>query len=230
MARILVVDDEKFIRMTLHQCLAEAGHSVDAAVGGEHALEKLEAAEYDLILLDMKLPDIDGLEVLRRLRKRSPDVSVVMITAYGTVATAVEAIKLGAVDYLEKPFTPEEIRNTVQTVLSRERLSEGDANQSFESAVEFAKGLIERRQANQAIPYLRRAVSIDPHRPEPYNLIGLVEEIRGDLLEALKMYRAALAIDPTYKAAARNLGRATDGRYVPPSESAVDSKPDREKE
>lgn len=216
MAKILVVDDERFIRVTIEQCLDEAGHEVDLAVNGEHALEKASEAEHDLILLDMKLPDIDGLEVLRRIKKRTPDQAIVIITAYGTVATAVEAMKLGAIDYLQKPFTPEEIRHAVETVLSRATITESEAKDSFVNSVEFAKGCISARHVAEAVPHLKRAIALDPHNPEPYNLMGLVEEIRGELLEALKMYRAALAVDPSYRPAIDNLERATDWRYRPP--------------
>jgi DNA-binding response OmpR family regulator len=216
LAKILVVDDERFIRVTIEQCLTEAGHQVDLAVNGEHALQKAAEAEHDLVLLDMKLPDLDGLEVLRRMRKKAPDQAVVIITAYGTVATAVEAMKLGAIDYLQKPFTPEEIRNAVDTVLARAHITEGEAKESFTNSVEFAKGCISARHVAEAIPHLERAIALDPHSPEPYNLMGLVEEMRGELLEALKMYRAALAVDPSYRPAIENLERATDWRYQPP--------------
>lgn len=221
MARVLVVDDEKFIRITLEQCLSEAGHQVDLAVNGEHALQKLEENEFELVLLDIKLPDIDGIEVLRRLKRRLPEQPVVMITAYGTIATAVEAIKLGAVDYLQKPFTPEEMRNIVGTVLSRDRLTEDEAQQSFGNALEFAKGCIARHHGKEAIPYLKRAIALDPKRPEPYYYLGLVEEVRGGLLEALKMYRAALALDPSYRPAVESLARATDWKYRPPDPLAL---------
>ncbi|HHY96061.1 MAG TPA: response regulator [Firmicutes bacterium] len=215
--RILVVDDEKNIRVTIQQCLVEAGYEVELAVSGEHALQKLEAGTYDLVLLDIKLPDLDGIEVLRRLKHRWPEHAVVMITAFGTIETAVQAMKLGAVDYLQKPFTPDEIRNVVKTVLARTRLSEEEAQQSFQAAVEYAKGLISRQRAEEALPHLKRAVALDPDQAEPYNLLGLAAELRGDLTEALKMYRAALAVDPGYRPALANLERATDWRYSPPA-------------
>jgi len=218
LARILVVDDEKNIRVTLQQCLADAGHEVDLAVSGEHALEKLEKGEYDLVLLDIKLPDIDGVEVLRRIKHRRPEQAVVMITAYGTIETAVETMKLGALDYLQKPFTPEEIRNVVATVLARERVTEEEAEQSFRAAVEYAKACIARSRPEDAIPHLKRAVSLNPNHPEAYSLLGLVAELRGDVLGALKMYRAALAVDPGYRPALSNLERATGWRYTPPAQ------------
>lgn len=220
MARILVVDDEKNIRVTLGQCLVEAGHEVDLAVGGEHALQKLDEGSYDLVLLDIKLPDLDGVEVLRRIKHRRPEQAVVMITAYGTIGTAVETMKLGALDYLQKPFTPEEIRSVVAAVLSRQEVTEEGARQSVRAAVEYAKACISRGKSQDAILHLKRAISLNPDNPEAYNLLGLVAELGGQLPEALKMYRAALAVDPSYRPALANLERATGWRYTPPAPPA----------
>jgi CheY-like chemotaxis protein len=89
--RILIVDDEKNIRLMLDQALSVTGYEVVTAIDGEHALQKILESTPDMVLLDMKLPGIDGLEVLRRLRQSQPAVPVVMITAHGTVETAVEA-------------------------------------------------------------------------------------------------------------------------------------------
>ncbi|MEW5936066.1 MAG: response regulator [Bacillota bacterium] len=220
LARILVVDDEKNVRVTLGQCLVEAGHEVDLAVGGEHALQKLDEGSYDLVLLDIKLPDLDGVEVLRRIKHRRPEQAVVMITAYGTIGTAVETMKLGALDYLQKPFTPEEIRSVVAAVLSRQEVTEEEARQSVRAAVEYAKACISRGKSQDAIPHLKRAISLNPDNPEAYNLLGLVAELGGQLPEALKMYRAALAVDPSYRPALANLERATGWRYTPPAPPA----------
>ena len=94
---VLVVDDEKNIRLTLSQTLESLGLETDTAVNGEEALDKLKMKEFGLILLDLKMPGMDGMEVLRQLRKIRPDIRVIIITAYGTVESAVEAMKLGAV-------------------------------------------------------------------------------------------------------------------------------------
>ncbi|MBE0616331.1 MAG: response regulator, partial [Proteobacteria bacterium] len=103
---VLVVDDEKNIRLTLTQSLRALEVETDTAVNGEEALAKLGQAAYDLLLLDLKMPGMDGMEVLRRTRETLPELPVVILTAYGTVASAVEAMKLGAVDFLQKPFSP----------------------------------------------------------------------------------------------------------------------------
>jgi len=104
---ILVVDDELVLRNSLKEWLGEEGFRVDTAESGPEALEKLTTHGYHLMLLDIKMPGMDGVEVLKRSKELRPDLVVVMMTAYATVETAVEAMKLGALDYLMKPFDPD---------------------------------------------------------------------------------------------------------------------------
>ena len=116
---VLVVDDEKNIRVTLRESLKSLGFDVETAINGEEALELATRRTYELILLDLKMPGMDGMEVFRQLRERSPSTAVVLVTAHGSVEAAVEAMKLGAVDFLQKPFAPQEIREVVTQVLQR---------------------------------------------------------------------------------------------------------------
>jgi len=114
--RILVVDDEPIIRESLKEWLeVEEGFTVDTAESGQQALDMLTAAAYQLMLLDIKMPGMDGVEVLKKTKEDHGDIQVVMMTAYATVETAVEAMKVGALDYLIKPFDPE---NLIPKVLS----------------------------------------------------------------------------------------------------------------
>ncbi|MEQ8539623.1 MAG: response regulator [Coleofasciculus sp. D1-CHI-01] len=108
--KILIVDDEKNIRLTIAQSLDPLGYQVATADNGEDALLQLKVQEYDLILLDLKMPGMNGLEVLRRAIEIYPDIKIIIISAHGTIEDAVEAMKLGAVDFLQKPFTPKERR------------------------------------------------------------------------------------------------------------------------
>jgi heterodisulfide reductase subunit A len=105
--RILVVDDELVVRDSLKEWLVEEGFSVDMAACGAEALDQLSKQAYQLMLLDIKMPGMDGVEVLQTAKENSPDLNVIMMTAYATVETAVEAMKIGALDYLIKPFDPE---------------------------------------------------------------------------------------------------------------------------
>ena len=103
---ILVVDDEKNIRLTLSQSLEPLGIPVQTAANGEEALQKLREGQFGLVFLDLKMPGMDGMDVLRRIKDDWPSVRVIIITAYGTIESAVEAMKLGAVDFVQKPFSP----------------------------------------------------------------------------------------------------------------------------
>jgi NtrC-family two-component system response regulator AlgB len=111
--RVLVADDEKNIRATLALCLEGMGCEVTGVASAAAALDAARRQAFDLVFLDLKLGDADALDVLPQLLARSPGVSVVIITAYATIETAVQAMKLGASDYLPKPFTPAEIRHVV---------------------------------------------------------------------------------------------------------------------
>jgi heterodisulfide reductase subunit A len=107
--RILVVDDEMVVRDSLKEWLEDEGFQGETAESGSQALEKLSAGSFQLMLLDIKMPGMDGVEVLRRAKEMRPDLPVVMMTAYATVETAVEAMKIGAMDYLMKPFNPDSL-------------------------------------------------------------------------------------------------------------------------
>jgi DNA-binding NtrC family response regulator len=121
---ILVVDDEKNIRLTMSQSLEVMAIPVQTAVNGEEALQKLQEKDFGLVFLDLKMPGIDGMEVLRRIKNNWPKTRVIIITAHGTIASAVAAMKLGAVDFIQKPFSPGEIRELTEMVLQREALDE----------------------------------------------------------------------------------------------------------
>ncbi|WP_202707611.1 response regulator [Sporosalibacterium faouarense] len=211
--KILVVDDEKNIRMTLSQCLKGENYDVELAVNGEEGLNKLEGNDFDLVLLDIKMPGLTGMEVLKKLRDKGNNINVIMMTAYGTIEKAVEAMKLGAIDFLSKPFTPEEIRKLVNDVLGREALNE-DELESFKDIVEFAKKCILTRDYEKAEEYLKKSIAEDASSPIPHNLLGVLAEYKGDVQRAQKHYRAALALDPTYKTADKNLERTIQMRYT----------------
>ena len=121
-AHILVVDDEKLIRWSLQECLQDDGYEVTAVESGGQALHSLGEGHFDLVLLDYKLPDLDGLEVLEKLRPAEPELPVIMITAHANVEHAVRAMKAGATDYLAKPFRNEDIVLRVGRVLETVRL------------------------------------------------------------------------------------------------------------
>ncbi len=120
--RVLIVEDESLIRWSLRQKFSEHGYRVTEADCGRAALDALDAGVFDLIMLDYKLPDMTGLDVLRRLRESDADTVVVMMTAFSSIESAVEAIKLGAYDYLSKPFQMDQLMFTVDKALETTKL------------------------------------------------------------------------------------------------------------
>ncbi len=116
--RVLVVDDETNLRQTLARILHQLGCEVTTAADGAEALQRLEAAPYDLVYLDIRLPGIDGLQVLRQIHDHYPRVAVVLLTAHASISSAVEAVRLGAIDYLIKPITPEALIARTRTILT----------------------------------------------------------------------------------------------------------------
>jgi DNA-binding NtrC family response regulator len=115
--RILIIEDEQLIRWSLRQKLEECGYEVDEAETGAEGLTQFESEVYDLIMLDYKLPDMTGLDILRQVRESDTDVVIIMMTAYSTIESAVEAMKLGAYDYVTKPFDMTELLHNVSKAL-----------------------------------------------------------------------------------------------------------------
>ncbi|UCC40034.1 MAG: sigma-54-dependent Fis family transcriptional regulator, partial [Candidatus Aminicenantes bacterium] len=122
--KILVIDDEAGIRSSLRGILEDEGYSVKTTETGEEGLNFLKAQNFDLILLDIWLPEMDGIEALKKIKMHEENAPVVMISGHGTVETAVKATKLGAYDFLEKPLTLEKVVLTVKNALKQKRLEE----------------------------------------------------------------------------------------------------------
>jgi DNA-binding NtrC family response regulator len=211
--KILIVDDEKNLRLTMSMCLEPLGCEIDTADDGEDALKQLDHKEFDLVLLDIRLPRMDGIEVLRQAVERNPNVRIIMVSAHGTVENAVEAMKLGAVDFIQKPFTPKEIRDLVQQVLDREGIEETQAL-DYDAHIQLAKRCASRRQFEAAMGHTKKAIAADPSRPQAFNLLGGLQEIMGERTNAVKNYRVAVDLDPTYKPAQQNLDRAITARKM----------------
>jgi DNA-binding NtrC family response regulator len=207
--RILVVDDEKNIRLTLSEVLRDIGFQVDTAADGEEALAMLEEDAYWLMLLDLKMPGLGGMDVLRRVRSVQPEIRVLIITAHGTVESAVEAMKLGAVDFLPKPFSPQQIRAVVGKMMEREKLDPEQVD-DYEGFIELARHAIAHRQFDEARDHIREALRLDEKQPEAHNLLGILHEIAGELFEAQQRYRKALEIDPTFAPARANLQESVE--------------------
>src|SRR5215213_10143541 len=122
MGRILVADDHDALRRGLVRGLTEAGHDVEEASNGNAAIERLHDSYFDVVLSDLKMGGSDGLDVLRTTRAMHPTTAVILMTAFGSVNTAVEAMKIGAFDYVQKPFEVEEMEVKVDKALELKRL------------------------------------------------------------------------------------------------------------
>jgi FixJ family two-component response regulator len=120
--KVLVVDDEVSVCKSVRRVLKKDGLTVDAALSGEEALELLSKRTYGVVVTDMMMPGVGGMDLIRIVKDKWPEISVIMITGYATIKTAVEAMKNGAFDYIPKPFTPEELSGVVSRAMERMKL------------------------------------------------------------------------------------------------------------
>lgn len=209
--RVLIVDDERNIRLTLKGALEAHGLEVEAVFQGEEALAKLNEKPFKAMILDLRLPGMDGLSVLRQVAEHFADLKVIIITAYGTVDAVIEAMQLGAVDFLAKPFEPQEVREIVGRVLA---LPEGGPTAfTYEDYLELARQSVKAKKYSAAVVYAHKAVFVAPRRPEAFNLLGALYELRDQKKEALTNYQVALERDPRYAPARQNLDRASARPY-----------------
>jgi DNA-binding response OmpR family regulator len=217
--RILIVDDEPNVRLMFRTSLASTadGAVIGEAEDGDAALEKVEDASFDVIILDLQMPGVDGMETLRRLRARGDNTPVVVVTAHGEVPHAVEAMKLGAVDFLAKPLTPDTLRRVVAEVCDRSRRAEQrgtwrdpapeNATQHFATNLARAKRAINRRDFDSAEVCLKLALALRDDSADAHNLMGVLLEVREDREASYRSYCAALKADPTYEPARQNMRR-----------------------
>jgi DNA-binding response OmpR family regulator len=139
-ARILVVDDESMPRSTVTRALNLMGYRAEEAVSGAEALAKMSSRFYDLMLLDLRMPGLDGVEVMRQARQLSPDTLVIVLTAYATLQSAIAAVRLGAVDYLLKPYSLHDTEAAIARALERRRLRDVQVTAAPDPAERFVQG------------------------------------------------------------------------------------------
>ncbi len=119
MKKVLVIDDEAIVRISTKRTLVPEGYEVMLTDSGKAGIEALEKESYDLVLLDLKMPDMGGIEVLAVIMDKWPDTKVIIVTGYSTVDTAVQALRLGAFNHIEKPFTPDSLLAAVDEVFNK---------------------------------------------------------------------------------------------------------------
>ena len=120
--KILIVDDEKIVRESLFHWFEEDGYTVDTAEDGESALRKFDKSKFDLLLVDMKMPGMSGLDLLKKVKEIDKDTIVILITAFASVPSAITALKDGAYDYVTKPVDPDELAHIVEKALEQKAL------------------------------------------------------------------------------------------------------------
>jgi DNA-binding NtrC family response regulator len=183
--RILIVDDEPNVRLMLETTLSSVGYLVTESGDGQAALDRLSepGSDYDLILLDLLMPRMDGMELLRRLRATGNTIPVVILTAHGSIPEAVLAMKLGAIDFLTKPTTPDALRRVVAEVIERHAVPSAPAqpvetgtkpsDRSKQIAFDLAraKRAINRGQFSEAEVLLRDLIGLDPRSTEAHELL-----------------------------------------------------------
>ena len=205
-SQVLIVENERNSCFILGTCLENCDCTAVMVASGSEAIAKITQAQFTLAFIDMDLPDRDGIEVLQELKTIQPSLNVVMIAANSSARAAVLAIKSGAIDYLEKPFTSEMIDSYVARIVKHDPNDINYVN-SYHDLTEQAKRLMAQGNFSTAKDWLRKAVANDPAKARAFNLLGVISENEHHLPQAQKFYRAAIALDPTYSAANENLQR-----------------------
>lgn len=176
MKKVLIIDDTKNIRLLLTKCLEIEGYAVDCAADGKEGLERILKGSYDLIFLDIKLPEVSGTEVLRRMRGAGIKTPVMIITAYPTIKNAVDCIKLGAQAYLQKPFTAERLMTVIKDFWQKEEQLTTEFSQTELMANEaMAQGDFDR-----AITLIEQRMAGHMADSRMYRLLSLAYMRKGD--------------------------------------------------
>jgi DNA-binding NtrC family response regulator len=177
---------------------------VDEAEDGDEALDLCKQNHPDVAFVDLHMPKMEGLKVLAHIRALSPKTAVVIITAYGSAANAVEAMKLGAVDFLEKPFDPKMIGILTEEILIRRQ---SESRNSFDDLMHLAELARQRNALLEARNYLKSAMVQAADRPEPYYWLGNLCDTEGDQKRAVQYYYMAVSAYHTYEPALEALKR-----------------------
>lgn len=188
MKRVLVVDDTKNIRMILTKCLELEGYEVMTASDGKQALEMFRTHHFDLAFLDIKLPEVRGTEVLRKIREFGMTTPVIIITAYATVKNAVDCTNLGAVAYVQKPFSADKIKSVLKE-LDNTPFNAEKKNSIVARLIADAKVSLDAGDYNKALELSQKALSLELNDPEAYLIISKAYKGLDDKDNAERFYR-----------------------------------------
>ncbi len=207
-ASILVVDDERNVRL-MYRAALEQMFRVEEAESATKALELMAAHRYDVGILDLRMPEMTGLELLERMNQLGYTTPVVIITAYADVPNAVSAMKCGAIDFLQKPITPEQLRTIVKDILVRHAVDERKSPEphDFDYFLRCAKRAINLRDFPAARRNLVSALEINPDSPQALNLAGVMFEMREEYDQARRYYGRAIKVNKDFEPAQSNMRR-----------------------
>jgi DNA-binding response OmpR family regulator len=188
MKSVLIVEDETIMRESLRDWLKDEGYEVETAEEGEEALQRIGKEKFGIAVLDLRLPGKDGLEVLKEAKAQDPKLEGIIITAYPSVETAVEAMKIGAVDYIVKPFTPDALEKSIQAVLGPVQAEIKPEEPKAEAAAAEAAAVEE--------PKVEEIIAITKEEIPAHFEQGQTYFKAGDYKEALKEFQSILNIAP----------------------------------
>lgn len=183
MKKILVIDDDDGVRTALSDLLRCKGYYICEASSGKDAIEMVKSEDFDIVLLDLMMPGMDGIDTLRELRRLNPKTRVIMITAFATVENAVDAIKKGASDYISKPFKTNELLVTIKRVLEEVRFEEGIKKLDLDYALDTLSNSVRRTimelfysKTNMRLTEITKKLNIDDHTKILFHLKALKEK------------------------------------------------------
>jgi len=184
---ILIVDDEPNVRLMYRAALAGLGYDIYEGTSGESALEKFKERTFEVAILDLRMPGMDGLELLAKMHEMGIATPVAFVTAYGSVPDAVRAMELGAIDFLPKPPTPDQLRDVVHDIQLRHSAPLNvTAIRDFDYYLRSAKRAINLRDFAKANKYLIKALDMNAGSKQAINLVGVMIEMRQEFEDGEK--------------------------------------------
>jgi DNA-binding response OmpR family regulator len=205
--RILIVDDEPNVRLNFRTTLETEGYEVFEVSSGEEAIQSLAEHTFALAILDIRMPGMDGLELLAKIRENEIRVPAMIVTAYSDVPNAVKAMKLGAIDFLQKPLRPDDLRSIVAEIVKRHAGRDEPSGETFHAHINAAKRCLNLRAFAKARLHLVKALELNAKSPEAFNLAGVLAEVLEEFDKAKKYYGQAIKLNKNYEPAQQNMRR-----------------------
>ena len=205
--RILIVDDETNVRLSFRMALETDGYEIFEADSIEPAFQMLTEYSFALVILDLRMPGTDGLELLTKMSETGINVPVMIATAYGDIPHAVQAMKLGATDFLQKPLLPADLRHAAAEVIKRHPSEDRAVADVFAVHIAAAKRCLNLHAFAKARLHLVKAMELNNESVEALNLAGVLAELLEDYQNAKKYYGQAIRLDNRYEPAQQNMRR-----------------------